>query len=105
MNQELFVYVARAESIVACCFLLVTEKPANPTFIHGRTGAVLNVYTKEEYRRKGIARKLLEQLISDAKEMVLDFVELKATEEGYHLYKSIGFEDVHSRYHNMKIVF
>ena len=36
--------------------------------------------------------------------MGLDFVELKATDAGYNLYKSIGFKDVISKYHNMKIV-
>ncbi len=47
----------------------------------------------------------MEFLISDAKEMKLDFVELKATDNGYKLYKSVGFEDIVSKYHNMKVVF
>ncbi|MGM9604577.1 MAG: hypothetical protein ACI3XG_05890 [Faecousia sp.] len=37
-------------------------------------------------------------------EMGLDFVELKATDSGYSLYKNIGFEDVVSKYQPMKFV-
>lgn len=105
INNDLLVYVAREDSIVACCFLLITEKPANPGFINGRTGMVLNVYTKPEYRRQGIAGSLMRELLADADKIGLDYVELKATDEGYHLYKSLGFDDAVTKYHNMKKVF
>lgn len=103
LNDDLFVFVCRDEQeIISCCFLYVSEKPPNPAFIHGKTGTVLNVYTKPEYRRKGIAGRLLKILVAESEKMGLDFVELKATDAGYNLYKSIGFEDVISKYHNMK---
>lgn len=106
LNVDLFVYVCRADDdIVSCCFLCVTEKPSSPSFLNGKIGTVLNVYTKPEYRRKGIARKLLKLLLSDSEKMELDHIELKATDSGYDLYRSIGFEDVVSKYHNMKFVF
>lgn len=106
LNNDLFVYVCRADDdIVSCCFLCVTEKPSSPSFLNGKIGTVLNVYTKPEYRRKGIARKLLKLLLSDSEKMELDHIELKATDSGYDLYRSIGFEDVVSKYHNMKFVF
>lgn len=106
LNNDLFVYICRADDdIVSCCFLCVTEKPSSPSFLNGKTGTVLNVYTKPEYRRKGIAGKLLKLLLSDSEKMGLDYVELKATDSGYNLYRSIGFEDVVSKYRNMKFVF
>ena len=40
----------------------------------------------------------------DARACDVSVVELKATEDGYPLYKSIGFVDVGTQYHNMKIV-
>lgn len=105
LNKDLFVYTAKSENeIVSCCFLTVTEKPSNPAFINGAVGTVLNVYTKPGYRRRGLAGKLLKMLLVDSEKMGLDFVELKATDLGYNLYKSVGFEDVVSKYHNMKIV-
>lgn len=96
-------YVARdADRIIACAFLLVVEKPMSPAFLTGKTGTVLNVYTKPEHRKKGYARQLMYALLSEAKERNLSVVELKATEDGYHLYKSVGFEDVVSKYHTMR---
>lgn len=54
---------------MSCCFLLITEKPANPSFVSGRTGTVLNVYTKPEYRRLGIARSLMRELLAEAEKL------------------------------------
>jgi len=106
LNRDLVVYIAREEEeIFACAFLLVVEKPMSPMFITGKTGTVLNVYTKPEYRKKGYAKQLMNALLEDAKEKGLSVVELKATEDGYHLYKSVGFEDVVSGYRNMRFTF
>ena len=105
LNNDLFVYTAKSENeIISCCFLIVTEKPSNLSFINGAVGTVMNVYTKPEYRRKGLAGKLLKMLLADSEKMGLDFVELKAADSGYNLYKSIGFEDAVSKYHSMKMV-
>ncbi|MBR3018420.1 MAG: GNAT family N-acetyltransferase [Clostridia bacterium] len=103
LNRDLIAFVCRDGDIfVACCFLYVSEKPPNPAFPHGKIGTVLNVYTKPAYRRRGIAGKLMKALLSEAEEMGLDFVELKATDAGYPLYRSLGFKDVSSKYHSMK---
>lgn len=105
LNNDLFVFICRTDSdIVSCCFLLVTEKPANPDSLNGKTGTILNVYTKPEHRHHGYAKKLMEIMLDDAVKMKLDFVELKATEDGYGLYKKVGFKDAVSKYHNMKYV-
>jgi MoxR-like ATPase len=37
-----------------------------------------------------------------SKALGLDFIELKATKEGYPLYKKLGFEEQHSPYTPMK---
>lgn len=105
LNKDLMAYVARDEmDIVSCAFLLIVEKPMSPSFITGKTGTVLNVYTKPDYRKKGYAKKLITTMLEDAKAEGLSIIELKATEDGYSLYKSVGFEDVVAKYHNMKIV-
>ena len=105
LNNDLLVYICKDDNeIISCCFLLVTEKPANPDFINGKTGTILNVYTKPQHRHHGYAKKLIKMMLEDAKAMKLDFVELKATEDGYGLYKKVGFKDAVSKYHNMKYV-
>lgn len=104
LNRDLMVYVARNEKdIVSCAFLLIVEKPMSPSFITGKTGTVLNVYTKPEYRKKGYAKKLMNMMLEDAKAENVSIIELKATEDGYSLYRSVGFEDVVAKYHNMRI--
>lgn len=106
LNRDCFVYTARSEKeTVSCCFLVVSEKPPNLGFMNGITGTVMNVYTMPEYRRRGLAGKLLKMMLADAEKMGLDFVELKATDAGYSLYRSVGFEDTVSKYHNMKTAF
>ena len=81
LNKTIFGYVARDErEIIACALLLVIEKPMSPAFITGRTGTVLNVYTKPEYRHNGHARKVMNMLMQDVSDMGLSVVELKATE-------------------------
>lgn len=105
LNKDLMVYVARDdEDIVSCAFLLIVEKPMSPSFITGKTGTVLNVYTKPEYRNNGYAKKLMTMMLEDAMAQDVSVIELKSTEDGYLLYKSVGFEDVVVKYHNMKIV-
>lgn len=105
LNNDLHVYIARNDEgeIVSCAFLLIVEKPASPAFITGKTGTVLNVYTKPEHRHKGYAKKLMEMMLEDATKENLSVVELKATDEGYALYKAVGFEEVVSKYHVMRV--
>lgn len=103
LNKNIFAYVERnGQEIVACALLLVVAKPMSPAFINGKTGTVLNVYTKPQYRHNGYAKNLMNMLLEDADNMGLCVVELKATEDGYSLYKSTGFKDSVSKYHQME---
>ena len=102
LNRNIFCYLVREqEEVVSCAFLLVVEKPANPMFITGKTGTVLNVYTKPLFRHKGYAKSIMKTLLQDAANLNLSFVDLKATDAGYGLYKSIGFTDDGSKYRSM----
>ena len=105
LDKDLFVYVIREDhTIVSCAFLLIIEKPMSPSFINGKTGVVLNVYTCPSARRKGYAGEVMRTMISEAKEKELSVIELKSTEDGYRLYRSVGFTDDRSKYHMMKWV-
>ena len=103
LGQDLHAYVAREGGrIASCAVLIVVEKPMSPAFLSGRTGIVLNVYTRPECRRKGYAGQVMEALLADARELDLSVVELQATDDGYPLYLSVGFSDDKSKYHRMK---
>ena len=103
LGKDLFAYVIRqGQEIVSCAFLLVIEKPLSPAFPTGRTGIVLNVYTCPCARRKGYARKIMCGLLDEATKKELSVVELKSTDAGFLLYRSVGFSPDHSKYHPMK---
>jgi len=65
-----------------------------PTFDHptGARAHLMNVYTKTEYRRKGISKRMVEILIDEAKEKGVTEISLDATEMGRPLYEALGFE-------------
>lgn len=103
LGKDMIIYVAEESSqIISTVFLLVVEKPANPSFITGKTGTVLNVFTKSEYRKQGISGKLMNMMLEDAKDMNLSYVELQATDMGKGLYEKIGFNIEKSEYTPMK---
>lgn len=66
----------------------VMPTPDNPT---GRKGYVMNMYVRGEYRRRGVASRMLELLLADAAERGVDFVALEASEDGRPFYETFGF--------------
>ena len=66
-----------------------------PTFSHpaGRRAHLMNVYTNKEYRRQGIAKKMVNMLIEDAWIRGATEISLDATQSGRPLYESLGFND------------
>ena len=93
IGDDFIAYIAEENGeIVSSVFLVIIDKPANPHFLTGKIGNVLNVFTKCEYRKQGLASRLLNTMVEEAKTMQLSYLELMATECGYPLYKKIGFE-------------
>lgn len=66
-----------------------------PTFSHptGKRAHLMNVYTNKNYRRQGIAAKMVKLLIEEAKSRGATEISLDATDAGKPLYKSLGFEE------------
>ena len=105
LGRDLIVYIIREERIIiSVAFLLIVEKPMSPAFLNGMSGTVLNVYTAPSYRRKGCARKIMQTMLAEAKEKDIAVIEIKSTDAGRDLYRSVGFSDDHSGYHMMKWV-
>ena len=59
----------------------------------GITAYIMNMYTKPEYRKKGIATKLLSFLIEEAKNKDCIRITLNASEMGRPVYAKYGFKD------------
>ena len=60
----------------------------NPT---GKKAYIMNMYTKPDYRRQGIAFKTLDLLVADAKTKGVNAISLEATDMGRPLYTKYGF--------------
>ena len=82
--------------IVSAAYLIMLDYPAYPGLLNGKAGKIINVYTYPEYRKKGIAKKLMEELINEAKINGIKSIDLKSTGDGYELYKKLGFVDDNS---------
>ena len=57
----------------------------------GCQGIVLNVYTEPAFRRRGLARRLMQEVLAWAKETRLDSLVLHAVPDGRPLYEQMGF--------------
>lgn len=79
------------EEIISTAFMVIEERPANPMFISGLIGVVINVYTYPKYRRKGYAINILKALIGEAEQAGISAIDLHASSDGLHLYKRLGF--------------
>ena len=76
---------------IACatlCYISIMPTFSHPT---GKRAHLMNVYVKKEFRKMGIAKKMLGLLIEEAKSFGVTEISLDATEAGKPLYESMGF--------------
>lgn len=85
--------VLALENGIAMACASISYMEIMPTFSHptGKRAHLMNVYTNVDYRRQGIARKLVQMLIDEAKDKGVTEISLDATDLGRPLYKSLGF--------------
>ncbi len=57
-----------------------------------RRAMILNMYVEPDYRRRGIARALMETMIAWCREQEFARVGLHASDEGRPLYEKLGFK-------------
>jgi GNAT superfamily N-acetyltransferase len=80
-----------SSGLAACAIGVIEERlggPANPS---GRYGHVFNVATDPGYRRRGYSRACMAAVLDWYRERGVRKVDLKATEAGEPLYRSLGF--------------
>ena len=76
---------------VAGVTLLIWTVPPSVEWPVRRRGQVSNVFTRPEYRRRGISRRLMERLLAAARERGIQRLVLWASPEGQPLYAGLGF--------------
>jgi GNAT superfamily N-acetyltransferase len=72
--------------------IVISPWPAHPHDLDCRRATILNVYTYPEYRRRGVARRLMQEMIDWCRREGFERVSLHTSPDGRHLYESLGFE-------------
>ena len=87
------VFAMEGDKIAGCATLSYMN--LMPTFDHptGKRAHLMNVYTRKEFRRRGVGSLMVKFLIEEAKSRGVTEISLDATEMGHPLYKSLGFNE------------
>jgi GNAT superfamily N-acetyltransferase len=78
-------------SIAAGAGVWLMDWPPHMVGRGARRGNILNVYTAENYRRRGLARQLMDAVLAWCKENGVDTIILHASPAGRSLYDEMGF--------------
>ena len=78
--------------IIGTSGISFVEKPPYFGCPTGRIGLLSSMYTKPDYRRQGIAKKLLSLVVDEARNFGCGTVQITASDMGVLLYTSFGFE-------------
>ena len=80
------------DTIVGTSGMSFVEKPPYFTCPSGKLGLLSSMFTNPAYRRKGIAKELLDRVISEARSYGCGSVYITASDMGVKLYTAYGFK-------------
>lgn len=79
------------EKIIGTSGMSFVEKPPYFDCPSGKMGLLSSMYTDPEYRRRGIAKELLDRVVKEARNYGCGTVQITASDMGVKLYSSYGF--------------
>ncbi|SDB13724.1 Acetyltransferase (GNAT) domain-containing protein [Pseudobutyrivibrio sp. YE44] len=79
------------DEIIGTSGMSFVEKPPYFGCPTGRIGLLSSMYTNPSYRRQGIAKELLDRVVSEAKKYGCGTVQITASDMGVKLYSAYGF--------------
>jgi GNAT superfamily N-acetyltransferase len=71
--------------------MVLREQPGGFKIPNGKIAYIMNMYTRPEYRKQGVAKHILQLLMDEAKTLGCEALELHATQEGEPVYQKAGF--------------
>lgn len=80
------------EGIVAGGGVVLLDFPSSPRDPSPRRAYIINMYTEPGFRRRGLAKLILEEMIRWCREQGFAWVALHASDAGRHLYETLGFK-------------
>lgn len=93
LNNDYFCFIKEINNeIIATCAIQIIEYLPLYTNLSGKIGYISNVYTKEEFRNKGIQKELMKECIDFLKSKNISKAELGTSNPiAINLYKNLGF--------------
>ena len=88
--------------IIATSGMSFVEKPPYYSCPTGKIGLLSSMFTDKDYRRQGIAKKLLDKVVQEAKSYGCGTIQITASDMGTLLYTDYGFKYNHNfMYYNL----
>jgi GNAT superfamily N-acetyltransferase len=84
--------VETADGVVAGGGVVLLDYPSSPRDPSPRRAYILNMYTEPAFRRHGLAKLIVEAMIRWCREQGFGWVSLHASDDGRHLYETLGFK-------------
>ncbi|MHA2499381.1 MAG: GNAT family N-acetyltransferase [Candidatus Hodarchaeales archaeon] len=78
-------------SAVGAGGVVIDQHPPGPENLSGRIGYIMNLVTIPPYRRRGIARRIMQMMLEWLEEQGIQIQSLHATVSGRSLYEELGF--------------
>jgi GNAT superfamily N-acetyltransferase len=78
--------------IVAGGGVVIAAWPGSPLNFDAHRAWILNIYVEPAYRRQGIARSIIDELVAWCHQSGFQAVALHASEQGRSLYEALGFQ-------------
>ena|SRR5215471_6185991 len=79
-------------SVAAGGALWLMDWPPHVIGVNSQRGNILNIYTGDEFRKRGLARAMMVAILAWCRENNVDVVILHASPFGRSLYESLGFK-------------
>ena len=82
------------KEVVATSGLSFSVVPPLFPIYDGKVAYIMNMYTFQKYRNRGIGAELFKRIVEEAKQLGCKKITLNATDMGRPLYEKYGFKDV-----------
>ncbi len=92
-NSMVFLIGTVKNDPAAAGAILFHEEMPSPDNMNGTCGYLMNVFTRKPYRKSGFGRKIVQELIEEARNRNIDKIYLETSDPGRPLYLSMGFKD------------
>ena len=91
-TDHFIAWIAEVEGkIIAMSGLVFFEKPPTKANISGLEAYIMNMYTLPEWRGRGVATQLVQEIINFVKKTDAKRIWLRTTKDGQKVYEQCGF--------------